>query len=222
LGEGVGFPIPQTPFVFGPLDNFDPTINPAFNLTGLSGEDSNDLVISWASTANGGDIMARHIRVTFDPTGTFIADMSPEGAAVTVNSDTAGVQDQFATAGVLGDRWMTVYHDNNAAGGINDDIVLRIMDTRDAVNPDPLIGDLVRNGTIQARVDILIGTTGDDYIQGDILDNNGLVDSIYGGLGNDTLRGGPGLRGPANSTEIIDGGEGDHDMAVYTGKITDY
>mgnify|MGYP003694596601 CR=1 FL=1 len=83
-----------------------------------------------------------------------------------------------------------------------------------------LEGDLVRNGAIQARADIIVGTTGSDTMVGDLLDNDGRNDQLYGGLGDDILRGGPDQSAGAR-VEIIDGGEG-IDTAVYTGRFTDY
>ncbi len=146
--------------------------------------------------------------------------MASEGNSVTVNADTTGTQDGGTVAGMLGDRFITVYHDTNSGDG--NDIVARIMDTRDQVSPDPIVGDLVQPaGGVQARRDVLVGTNGDDNIRGDILDNLGLVDFIYAGMGDDTVQGGPGLRGAAGIPEIIYGGEG-FDTAVYTGRLQDY
>ena len=72
-----------------------------------------------------------------------------------------------------------------------------------------------------ARRDVLVGTNGNDNIRGDILDNNGLVDWIFAGMGDDIVQGGPGIKGAAGIPEIIDGGEG-IDTAVYTGRLQDY
>ncbi len=217
-GQGFGFGAPAAPFVLMQLPaGFDPASGD-FQLTGISGEDSNDVIISWTA---GGDILAQHVRTALDPVTGVALSMSPEGDPVTVNASTAGTQDQGSIAGMLGDRFIAVYHDDGSYTDGND-IVARIIDTRDAVTPAPIIGDLVTPaGGVQARRDVLIGTNGDDNIRGDISDSDGLVDYIYAGMGNDTIQGGPGLRGAAGIPEIIDGGEG-IDTAVYTGRLQDY
>ncbi len=134
--------------------------------------------------------MAQHIKVVLDPVSGIAIAMSKEGDTIRVNADAAGNQDQGTLAGLLGDRFISVYHE--ATG---DDIVARVFDTRD---PGQIItGDLVRAGLPQARRDVLVGTNGDDTIRGDISDADGSVDWIYGGLGNDIIQGGPGLRGAA-------------------------
>ncbi|HET7881773.1 MAG TPA: hypothetical protein VFL55_12870, partial [Acetobacteraceae bacterium] len=208
---------------FGPVKLFGlpaGTDATALNLavTGIGGEDSNDLIVGWNDN---GDMKAQHIAVALDPvTGVALA-MTPEGNPVTVNATTDGIQDQGGLAGLLGDRFFAVYHDTSAIDGDGNDIVGRMFDTRDAANPDPIVGDLIRNGVAQARRDILVGTNGNDNIRGDISDSVGLTDTIYGGMGNDTIQGGPGLKGAAGVPEIIDGGEGT-DVAVYTGRRQDY
>jgi Ca2+-binding RTX toxin-like protein len=218
-GAGFGFGAPSAPFVLTQLPaGFDPAAAD-FQLTGISGEDSSDVIVSWIL---GGDVEARHIRTTLDPVTGIALSMTPEGDVITVNAATAGAQDQASIAGMLGDRFIAVYHDTNGSYTDGNDIVARIIDTRDAVNPDPIIGDLVRpDGGIQARRDVLIGTNGNDDIRGDISDSNGLVDYIFAGMGDDVIQGGPGLRGAAGIPEMIDGGEG-NDTAVYTGRLQDY
>ncbi len=213
-GQGFGFGASDV-FTLADLPpGFDPA---SFQMTGISGEDSNDVIVSWNLN---GDIQAQHVHTTLDPVTGVALSMVPEGNAITVNADTAGTQDQGGIAGLLGDRFIAVYHDTNTADG--NDIVARIIDTRDAVNPAPIVGDLVQPaGGVQARRDVLIGTNGNDNIRGDISDTDGLVDYIYAGMGDDTVQGGPGVRGAAGIPEIIDGGEG-NDTAVYTGRLQDY
>jgi len=41
---------------------------------------------------------------------------------------------------------------------------------------------------------VLVGTNGNDNIRGDILDNDGLVDWIFAGMGDDIVQGGLGFR----------------------------
>jgi Ca2+-binding RTX toxin-like protein len=222
-GQGFGFGAPVAPFQLTQLPaGFDPAAAD-FHLTGISGEDSSDLIVSWNQVgADGADVMAQHIRVTLDPVTGIVLSMTPEGSTVTVNAETVGTQDDASIAGLLGDRFIAVYHDDNATYTDGNDIVGRIIDTRDAVNPDPIIGDLVRpDGTIQARRDVLIGTNGNDDIRGDISSSDGLVDYIFAGMGDDVIQGGPGLRGAAGIPEIIDGGAG-NDTSVYTGRLRDY
>ena len=215
-GVGFGFLSPPQPFVLGVLPpSFDPA-HADFHLTGISGEDSNDLVFSWNDA---GDVKAQHIRTTLDPVTGVALSLTPEGNAVTVNVNTDGTQDQNGLAGLLSDRFITVYHDTSGiTGDTAGDIVARVFDVRE---PGQLLeGDLVRNGAIQARADIIVGTTGNDTIIGDLLDNDGRTDQLYGGLGDDILRGGPDQSAGAR-VEILDGGEGT-DTAVYTGRFTDY
>ena len=219
-GVGFGFAAPP-PFA---LFDLPAGANPAdlqMSMTGISGEDSADLIVSWKVTNAGNiDVMAQHIKVALDPSTGVVLAMASEGNSVTVNADTTGTQDGGTVAGMLGDRFITVYHDTNSGDG--NDIVARIMDTRNQVSPDPIVGDLVQPaGGVQARRDVLVGTNGDDNIRGDILDNLGLVDFIYAGMGDDTVQGGPGLRGAAGVPELIYGGEG-FDTAVYTGRLQDY
>ncbi|MDB5640998.1 MAG: hypothetical protein JWN07_315, partial [Hyphomicrobiales bacterium] len=217
-GQGFGFGESDI-FTFAKLPaGFAPNAAD-FHVTGLSGEDSNDVVVSWNVN---GDVLAQHVSTVLDPVTGVALSMMPEGSFVTVNAATAGQQDHAGLAGLLGDRFVAVYHDTSSAYTDGNDIVARIMDTRDAVNPDPTLGDLVRpDGSIQARRDVLVGTNGNDDIRGDLSDTNGLVDWIYAGMGDDVVQGGPGVRGAAGIPEIIDGGEG-VDTAVYTGRREDY
>ncbi|GAU81801.1 Ig-like domain-containing protein [Bosea sp. BIWAKO-01] len=218
-GTGFGFSAPA-PFVLEQLPvGVDPN-DLQFQATGISGEDSSDIVVSWKSSAAGNaDVMALHVNVALDPATGFVIAMRPEGEVITVNAATAGDQDQGSIAGLLGDRFVSVYHDTSGAYTDGNDIIGRIIDTR---APGQVItGDLIRNGDVQARRDVLIGTNGDDTIRGDISDANGLTDTIYAGLGNDVIIGGPGLRGAAGVPEIIDGGEG-IDISVYSGRPEDY
>ena len=223
-GQGFAFGAPAAPFILTQLPaGFNPA-NSNFQATGLSGEDSNDVVLSWNMTtvANGDDLMAQHIRVLLDPATGIAMSMAAEGDAVTVNAETAGNQSGGAIAGLLGDRFIAVYQDNNLGHTDGADIVGRIVDTRDAVNPDPIIGDFVQpGGRVLARRDVLVGTNGNDNIRGDISNIDGRTDYIYGGMGDDVIEGGPGIQGAGGLPEIIDGGEG-NDTAVFTGRLQDY
>jgi Ca2+-binding RTX toxin-like protein len=215
-GAGFGLLAPPQPFVLGALP---PSFNPVsadFHLTGISGEDSSDLVFSWNDA---GDVKAQHVRTTLDPVTGVALSLTPEGNAVTVNVNSDGTQDQNGLTGLLSDRFISVYHDTSGiTGDTAGDIVARVFDVRE---PGQLLeGDLIRNGAIQARADIIVGTTGNDTIIGDLLDNDGRTDQLYGGLGDDVLRGGPDQSAGAR-VEILDGGEGT-DTAVYTGRFTDY
>lgn len=220
-GSGFSFGAPSAPFVLAQLPLGYSPASGDLQVTGLSGEDSNDIAIAWnsVSAATGNDLMAQHIAVTLDPVTGIALNMASEGNPIVVNAATAGNQSGGVIAGLLGDRFFAVYTDAALGDG---DLVGRVIDTRDAVNPVPIIGDLVQPaGGVQARRDVLIGTNGDDNIRGDISDSDGLVDYIYAGMGNDTVQGGPGIRGAAGIPEIIDGGEG-NDTAVYTGRLQDY
>lgn len=220
-GSGFSFGAPSAPFVLAQLPAGYSPATGDLQVTGLSGEDSNDLAIAWNSVSptTGNDLMAQHIAVTLDPVTGIVLNMASEGAAIVVNAATAGDQSGGVIAGLLGDRFVAVYADAALGDG---DLVGRVIDTRDAVTPDPIIGDLVTPaGGVQARRDVLIGTNGDDNIRGDISNADGLVDYIFGGMGNDVIQGGPGTRGAAGIPEIIDGGEG-NDTAVYTGRLQDY
>ncbi len=218
-GQGFGFVAPS-PFVLFDLPVGVDATDLEFGASGLSGEDSEDLAVTWKSTSGGdADVMAQHIAVVLDPETGLVLSMRAEGAAITVNTETAGEQDGSAVAGLLGDRFVVAYHDTNGSYTDGDDIVARIIDTR--APGQTIVGDLVRAGRVQARRDVLVGTNGDDDIRGDISDADGLADYIFAGMGDDTIQGGPGLRGAAGIPEIIDGGEGT-DTAVYTGRLQDY
>jgi hypothetical protein len=221
-GEGFGFAAPA-PFKLFDLPAGTSATDLQLSVTGISGEDSEDLIVSWrsSSSTDGADMMAQHIQVALDPVTGLVIAMGAEGDPIRVNAEAGGDQDGGTVAGLLGDRFIEVYHDTNTSYTDGNDIVARIIDTRDAANPDPIVGDLIRNGTVQARRDVLIGTNGDDHIRGDIDNANGLVDYIFSGMGDDVIQGGPGLRGAAGIPEIIDGGE-DFDIAVYTGRLQDY
>ncbi len=223
-GVGFGFGAPGEPFVVAQLPaGFDPATS-NFQATGLSGEDSNDLAISWSmdNGATGIDMMAQHVRVALDPVSGIALNMKAEGDVIRVNATAAGNQTDGVVAGLLGDRFVAIYTDNNGSYTDGSDLVARVIDTRDAVNPEPIVGDLVQpGGGVQARRDVIVGTNGNDDILADILNNDGLVDWVYAGMGDDTIQGGPGLKGAAGSPEFIDGGEG-NDTAVYTGRLQDY
>jgi hypothetical protein len=82
------------------------------------------------------------------------------------------VQDQNSIAGLLSDRFITVYHDtSNVTGDAAGDIVARILDTREP--GQVLVGDTFNNGLLRTTADVIVGTVGDDIISGDVLDNDG-------------------------------------------------
>ena len=223
-GEGFTMGAPPEPFVLTKLPvGFNPA-NSDFAATGISGEDSNDVIVSWTVTATGQgtNMQAQHIATVLDPVTGIALSMHTEGDIITVNAATAGNQHAGGIAGLLGDRFVAVFEDNNPTYTDGADLIARVIDTRDQVNPVPIVGDLIQNGgRIQARRDVLVGTNGNDNIRGDILDNDGLVDWIFAGMGDDIVQGGPGVKGAAGIPEIIDGGEG-VDIAVYTGRLQDY
>lgn len=219
-GEGFGFAAPA-PFVLQNLPFGIDVSTLDFNLSGLSGENSEDLVVTWKQTSagDGADVMARHIAVALDPVTGQVLSMIPEGNAITVNAGTEGDQDQNSIAGLLGDRFISVYHDTNNTYTDGDDIAARVIDTR--APGQNIEGDFLRLGLPQARRDVLVGTVGDDTIRGDIQDFDGRTDDIWGAMGNDVIMGGPGLRGAAGIPEQIFGGEG-YDISVYMGRMQDY
>lgn len=219
--DGLGFDLgaPGAPFTLMDLPA-DVDLS-SIKVTGISGEDSNDIVVQWETgTGDARDIYARHFSVTLDPaTGVALA-MRPNGDAVMVHSIADGEQSHGGVAGLLGDRFISVWAEHNPA--IADgptDIVARIFDTR--APGQEIIGDVMQAGGPQARRDIIVGTVGNDTIQGDISDADGLTDQLFGGMGDDILIGGPGIKGAAASPELIDGGEGT-DTSVYTGNLSDY
>lgn len=222
-GEGFGLAAPAAgaPYVLQELPFGVDISNLEFNLSNLSGEDSEDMVVTWKQNngGEGADVMARHIRVTLDPVTGQLLSMLPEGNAIKVNATTEGTQDQSSIAGLLGDRFISVYRDDNNSYTDGGDIIARVIDTR-APGQD-IEGDFVRLGIPQARRDVLVGTVGDDTIRGDIQDFDGRTDDIWGALGDDVIMGGPGLKGAAAIPEQIFGGEGD-DISVYTGRPQDY
>ena len=192
-GEGFGFAAPE-PFVLAQLPlGVDPA-NLDFHATGISGEDSEDVVVSWTVTTPAGDhdVMAQHIKVALDPITGLVISMTPEGDQITVNADSAGEQSHGTVAGLLGDRFISVWEDSGAPGDNGSDIIARVIDTREArpptaeeiaASPDiqarlaageivligqTIIGDRIQNGQVDARRDVLVGTNGDDIIRGDI------------------------------------------------------
>ena len=220
--DGVGFDLgaPSAPFTLMGLPAGSDLAS--IRVTGISGEDSNDLIVQWDGIGADGsrNVYARHFAVTLDPATGIALAMRADGDVIQLNQITEGEQGQGSVAGLLGDRFISVWTDHNPAiaeGGT--DIVARIFDTRSP--GQPITGDLIAAGGVQARRDILVGTVGDDTIRGDIGDADGLVDQLFGGMGNDILIGGPGEKGAAGAPELLDGGEG-HDTAVYTGRLSDY
>lgn len=222
--DGVGFTMAGSAIfdMFKLPDSYVPGTSADLQISGLSGEDSNDIVVTWTSIVGANaDVLAQHIVTTLDPVSGIALAMTKEGAIVTVNAETGGNQSAAGVGGLLGDRFIAAYTDNNASYTDGSDIVARVIDTRNAVTPDPIVGDLVTPAGPRARRDVLIGTMGNDTIQGDIQSFDGLTDYIYAGMGDDVIQGGPGVRGAAGIPEIIDGGEGT-DTSVYTGRLQDY
>ena len=220
-GQGFGFTAPPPAIMFD-LPAGISASDLQLSATGISGEDSEDLIVTWKQMngADGADVMAQRIKVTLDPLAGTVLSMMAAGDTIRVNSIGAGTQDQAGVAGLMGDRFIVAWHDTNATYTDGNDIVARVFDTRD---PGQRIdGDLVvPGGGVAARRDVIVGTNGDDNIRGDILPNDGRADFIYGGMGNDIIQGGGGLRGAGRTPEIIDGGEG-NDRSVYTGRLQDY
>lgn len=195
----------------------------SIKVSGISGEGSADIIVQWDGvTAGDTNVYARHFGTILDPaTGAAIA-MSPVGNTIQVNANSQGDQSHNGVAGLLGDRFISVWQDSNAAvtGGNGSDIVAQIFDTRSP--GQHIVGDFVQpTGRVQSRPDILIGTNGNDFILGDISDSDGAADWIFAGMGDDTMQGGPSDRAAAVRSEILDGGLGT-DTAVYTGNFADY
>lgn len=179
-----------------------------FALTGF-GEDNTDLAITYtANDGNASGIFARVIDtsgINGNPNSLLVVN------DVRVNVTTAGEQHLSATSGLISDRFMVSWVDDNGV------VQSRIMDTRE---PGVFfVGDDIRdrndNGVIdagdriRARPDVFVGTNGDDIIIGDLVNPNipnvrfddplGADDQLFGGLGNDIIFGGGGH-------DIIDGG----------------
>ncbi|OYU34533.1 MAG: hypothetical protein CFE35_14175 [Novosphingobium sp. PASSN1] len=195
----------------------------SIQVSGISGEGSADIVVQWdGSTAGDNNVYARHFGTILDPaTGVALA-IGPVGNTIQVNANSQGDQSHNGVAGLLGDRFISVWQDSNAAvtGGNGTDIVAQIYDTR--APGQRIVGDFVApNGRVQPRPDILIGTNGNDFIKGDISDTDGRPDWIFAGMGDDTMQGGPSDIVGAVRSEILDGGLG-VDTSVYTGNFADY
>lgn len=233
-------PIPIAPVVVP--DSF----TGEFHLGGL-GEDNPDIVLTYtADDGSGTGIFATHIEGL--ATGA-VDQVFQHSDIFEVNTTTDGNQSGGSVSGTVGDRAIITYLDEGTG-----DVVARMVDLRE---PGQFLqGDRIRDrdgdGTlnagdrIQGRVDVLVGTVGDDHIVGDLpdpalggiagvrFDNpEGLDDQLFGGLGNDVIYGGGG-------NDIIDGGRdlttpGDvddptlgaspqhyTDMAIYQGNSLDY
>lgn len=195
----------------------------SIKVSGISGEGSADIIVQWdGTTAGDTNVYARHIGTILDPVTGVALSMAPIGNTIQVNANSQGDQSHNGVAGLLGDRFISVWQDSNAAvtGGNGTDIVAQIYDTR--APGQHIVGDFVApNGRVAPRPDILIGTNGNDFIQGDISDVDGRPDWIFAGLGDDTMQGGPSDIVGAVRSEILDGGVG-VDTAVYTGNFADY
>ncbi|MBD0271255.1 MAG: hypothetical protein ICV73_04935, partial [Acetobacteraceae bacterium] len=182
-----------------------------FSVAGF-GEGSDGGVVSYSVTGAGGtQILAQ----SFDPLAV------PFGAPFVVGTPGAESlsKPDGGMAGLVGERAAVVWRDA-ADGG---DVRVQIIDTR---TPGvTLVGDRVQNdGRVDARPDVLVGTTGDDLIVADRGDTRGGrsdTDEAHGALGNDTLYGGGG-------DDLLDGGEErlgdagprsatDTDVAAYRG-----
>src|SRR5262245_60945901 len=124
-----------------------------------------------------------------------------------------------AAAGLIGDRFVTVYQDNANANDPSN-IAAQIFDTRTQANGAAivldgpglsLVGDPVGGGGGGGRVgqpDVLVGSIGNDIIDGRLND-----DILDGGLGNDRI-----LAGAGN--DVIDGG-GNSNIALAGGTLPD-
>lgn len=193
----------------------------SIKVSGISGEGSADIVVQWdGTTAGDTNVFARHFGTILDPATGAALTIAPVGSTIQINANSQGEQSHNGVAGLLGDRFISVWQDSNAAvtDGNGTDIVAQIFDTR--APGQRIVGDFVTpTGRIAPRPDILIGTNGNDFILGDILDNDGAADWIFAGMGDDTMQGGPSDVGVRS--EILDGGVGT-DTAVYTGNLADY
>lgn len=193
----------------------------SIKVSGISGEDSADIIVQWdGTTAGDTNVFARHFGTVLDPVSGVALTIAPIGNTIQLNANSQGEQSHNGVAGLLGDRFISVWQDSNAAvtDGNGTDIVAQIYDTR--APGQRIVGDFVTpTGRVAVRPDILVGTNGNDFILGDILDNDGAADWIFAGMGDDTMQGGPSDVGVRS--EILDGGVGT-DTAVYTGKLADY
>ncbi|WP_343895742.1 beta strand repeat-containing protein, partial [Craurococcus roseus] len=161
-----------------------------FSVAGF-GEGSDAGVVSYSvAGANGTQILAQ----AFDPLA------MPSGAPFVVGTPggEAASKPNGGMAGLVGERAAVVWQDA-ADGG---DIRVQIIDTR--ATGVTLVGDRPRDdGRVDARVDVLVGTTGDDLIvtdRGDTRGGRSADDQAHGVLGDDTLYGGGG-------NDLLDGGE---------------
>jgi RTX calcium-binding nonapeptide repeat (4 copies) len=147
----------------------------------------------------------------------FVHAFDSNGASLGAATSLPLPADQTASqlAGLIGDRIVTVYQDNQAA---NPDVGAAIFDTRTLADGSPitsgglgltLTGDDVDIGRPRARADVLVGTIGNDTLSGLLAD-----DELHGALGDDRLIGGVG-------DDILDGGGGT-DTAVFSGNSADY
>jgi VCBS repeat-containing protein len=181
-----------------PVQSYTPPtgFNGEFGLVGLE-TDPSGFVLTLGATDSDGS--AEIVSVAFDASG---AASELQSA---VNTTTAGAQNAHVVTSLTGDRFVVAFQDDSSdAGG---DIRAQIMDTR---APGLLLqGD---DEGARARVDLLIGTTGDDTIEG-----GQLADELYGAMGDDVLNGGAG-------SDLIDGGGNSPlgDVAVYSGNRGDY
>ncbi|WP_298291165.1 Ig-like domain-containing protein, partial [Novosphingobium sp.] len=219
--DGQGFALVQAAATFNLMTLPAGVDLASIKVSGISGEGSADIIVQWdAATAGDTNVFARHFGTILDPATGAALTISPIGSTIQVNANSQGDQSHNGVAGLLGDRFISVWQDSNAAvtGGNGTDIVAQIYDTR--APGQRIVGDFITpTGAIRARPDILVGTNGNDFILGDISDSDGAVDWIFAGMGDDTMQGGPGDPGVRN--EILDGGLG-IDTSVYTGNFADY
>ncbi|HZH51804.1 MAG TPA: VCBS domain-containing protein, partial [Microvirga sp.] len=176
------------------LGGFDGT----FSLAGL-GETNDGGTLTFATA------MGVHVRY-------FNADGVPVGSLFPVGVPGSNEKDH-AVAGLVGDRAVVVWAGEGAADG--GDIEAQIVDMR--TPGQKLVGDRDDGEEIDARVDLIVGTIGNDTIiadRGDTEDGEGETDTVIAAMGDDTLHGG-------GEADILDGGEG-YDVATYTGQRHQY
>ena len=189
-----------------------------FNLAGM-GEDNPDIVLTYTADDAAGSkgVFAQHISGEIPLNAAQqVIPITVAAPAILVNATTTGNQTGGAVAGMVSDRAIITYTDDDGT------VFTRIVDLR-TIGPDTkgqyLVGDRIddRNADgllntgdrVRGRPDVIVGTTRDDVIIGDLIDPQiagvrfddpqGDDDQLYGGLGKDYIFGGGGF-------DIIDGG----------------
>ncbi|MDX2159555.1 MAG: Ig-like domain-containing protein [Hyphomicrobiaceae bacterium] len=158
-------------------------------------------LVSWENVTVSGatEILVQRFDAAGAAVGTSFA-VSGDGDTTVADAATGGL----AVAGLLDGRVVVVYQgqaDNTGPDATDPDgIVARMLETR--IPGQVIIGP--RDG---APRDVLVGTAGDD-----VLDGRALEDELHGGLGNDVLLGGSEtdlLFGEAGNDTLLGGSEND-------------